>query len=219
MTLVGVLVGLSGGSVSPMLTAVGVLPLTFLLVGGPRVQLLLTANLATAVLVGGVIESTGSTNLLVALLTLAWTASIGLLAGLGRVRLEQRTETLEQERRSMLRLSILAQSSERAVIARHLHDDSLQFILAAAQELDDLRPENGAALDHATHDVAEALRGLRSGVDELHVSHSAAGRLGPALASIAERGRRLGGFDTEVTIDSLTPDFLAACSSASRASS
>ncbi len=206
MTLVGVLVGLSGGSGSPMLTAVAVLPLTFLLIGGPSVQLLLTANLAVAILLGAVVDTAGSTALLVAMLMLAWTAAIGLLAGLGRVRLEQRAETLEQERRSMLRLSILAQSSERAVIARHLHDDSLQFILAAAQELDDLRPENPTALDHATHDVAEALRGLRSGVDELHVSTSAAGRLGPALASVAERGRRLGGFDTEVTIDSLTPD-------------
>lgn len=201
---VGLLVWFSGCAESPVLAPATILPLTFLLLGPPAVQLRLVAVLAAAVsacvatdIVQG--EPWSGTALAIFLLTLTWTSTVAFLASVGRARLELRTANLETVRRRLLRDSVAAQDGERAAVARALHDDALQLVLVAIQELDTprLAPDAvAAALDHTT----QAAVSLREGADELHPSALEHGGLGPALRDLTDRARRMGGPPATVTV-------------------
>jgi len=206
MAALAVLIALTGGAQSPVCVPAALLPLTFLLVGPPRTQLAIVGVLVTGVAASGIPdvlqgEPRAGTALAVALLTLGWTAVVAQLASIGRTRLELRTADLESARRQLLDESVAAQDAERSAVARALHDEALQLVFAAAQELE-RAPTDGEdpvalALSHTTAAVA----GLREGADVLHPSALEHGGLGPALREIAERAARRGGAATVVEVE------------------
>ncbi|PTL58968.1 sensor histidine kinase [Paraconexibacter algicola] len=186
---------LSGGAQSPVLIPAAVLPMSFLLLGPGTVQ----APVAGALVVGLAAtilpdvaqgEPGAGVAMAVTAMALVWTGLAAFVGTLGRQRLEQRTARLETARRTLLRDSVAVQERERGAVARALHDDVLQLVLAAAQETAEPDPDAPArALAHTTAAVAA----LREGADALHPSALEHGGLAPALRDIAARAARLGG--------------------------
>lgn len=206
MTAVGVLVALSGGAQSPVLATAALLPLTFLLIGPPRVQLrivsMLVGAVAVAALPDAVEDEPGATlALTVFLLTVGWTSVATFLASIGRRRLELRTATLETARRTLLRDSMSAQDDERSAVARALHDDVLQLVLAALQEVEEARRGAADAVGFALAHATQAIASLREGADELHPSALEHGGLGPALRDVAARTTGRADVQVDVTVD------------------
>ncbi|MTD45270.1 hypothetical protein GKE82_13480 [Conexibacter sp. W3-3-2] len=186
---------LSGGAQSPVLIPAAVLPISFLLLGPGIVQAPVAGALAVglaAAIVPDVAQGEPGAGVAMAVtaMALVWTGLAAFVGTLGRQRLEQRTARLETARRTLLRDSVAVQERERGAVARSLHDDVLQLVLAAAQETAEPGPDAAArALAHTAAGVAA----LREGADALHPSALEHGGLAPALREIAARAARLGG--------------------------
>lgn len=205
MASVGLLVALSGGAQSPVLAPAALLPLTFILLGPPPRQLSVVAVLAGSITAAALPdalqgEPRSVVSLVVVLLTLAWTSTVAFLATVGRRRLGLRTATLEAARRRLLRESVAAQDEERAAVARALHDDALQLVLAAIQELHAARTGAAEELAFALSHTDQAVVSLRDGADALHPSALERGGLGPALRDVTDRAARRGGYASTVDV-------------------
>ena len=93
-----------------------------------------------------------------------------------------------------------AEDQGRRRIAQLIHDDSLQTLLAANQELIEAAP--GRAQVQRAHEVVEAaIERLREAVEALHPVTLEQGGLEQALGAVARQAGRQGGFETEIEID------------------
>jgi two-component system NarL family sensor kinase len=93
-----------------------------------------------------------------------------------------------------------AEDQGRRRIAQLIHDDSLQTLLAANQELIEAAP--GRAQVQRAHEVVEAaIKRLREAVEALHPVTLEQGGLEQALGAVARQAGRQGGFTTEIEID------------------
>ena len=93
-----------------------------------------------------------------------------------------------------------AEDQARRRIAQLIHDDSLQTLLAANQELIEAAP--GRAQVQRAHEVVEAaIERLREAVEALHPVTLEQGGLEQALGAVARQAGRQGGFETEIEID------------------
>lgn len=96
--------------------------------------------------------------------------AVGLLLGmaLGRLRLEAHLQARQGEREELLRRLLQAQEEERRRIARDLHDDISQVLLALSLRVDDLRDRCtcGASLDRA--DFSALKQALYEALDQVH---------------------------------------------------
>jgi two-component system NarL family sensor kinase len=125
------------------------------------------------------------------------------LADLGTANRALRTEL--DTCRQLVAQVMDAEDQGRRRIAQLIHDDSLQTLLAANQELIEAAP--GRAQVQRAHEVVEATIGrLREAMMALHPVTLEQGGFEPALGAVARQAARQGGF--EVTID-VAPDALA----------
>ena len=86
-----------------------------------------------------------------------------------------------------------AEDQGRRRIAQLIHDDSLQTLLAANQELIEAAP--GRAQVQRAHEVVEAaIKRLREAVEALHPVTLEQGGLEQALGAVARQAGRQGGF-------------------------
>ena len=93
-----------------------------------------------------------------------------------------------------------AEDQGRRRIAQLIHDDSLQILLAANQELIEAAP--GRAQVERAHEVIEAaIERLREAVEALHPVTLEQGGLEQALGAVARQAGRQGRFETEIEID------------------
>jgi two-component system NarL family sensor kinase len=93
-----------------------------------------------------------------------------------------------------------AEDSARRRIAQLIHDDSLQTLLAANQELIEAAP--GRAQVTRAHEVVEgAIARLREAMMALHPVTLEEGGLELAIGAIARQAARQGGFDVTTEID------------------
>lgn len=96
--------------------------------------------------------------------------AVGLLLGMavGRLRLEADLRAREREREALLQQLLQAQEEERRRIARGLHDDISQALLAISLRIDDLRDRcgPGASLDRS--DFSAVKQALYDALDEVH---------------------------------------------------
>ena len=96
--------------------------------------------------------------------------AVGLLLGmaLGRLRLEAHLRARQREQEALLQRLLQAQEEERRRIARGLHDDISQALLALSLRIDDLRDRctPGASLDRA--DFSALKQALYDALDEVH---------------------------------------------------
>ena len=102
--------------------------------------------------------------------------------------------------RQLLGQVLEAGERDRREIAQQLHDESLQSLLAAHQELLEAAPGR-AGVTRAHEVVAGAIDRLREAVVALHPVTLERGGLGQALDAVAREAERLGGFECELDVD------------------
>ena len=93
-----------------------------------------------------------------------------------------------------------ADDANRRRIAQTLHDDALQSLLAANQELYEAAPGR-AGVTRAHEVVSQTIADVREAVAALHPVTLEQGGLETALAAVARRAERQGGFRCSVEID------------------
>lgn len=123
-------------------------------------------------------------------------ALVGLVAvmvSVVRDRREQEMGQLIVARRELLAEALSAEVRARRLIAEELHDDPLQLLLAAGQELDerDVDPE---AVDRAAELVAEASLRFRAVMQRSATERFTPGRLREALEELCEHQSHRGGY-------------------------
>lgn len=123
-----------------------------------------------------------------------------LLAGMLR-RLDAFRRAEAAARQASARLHEQAASAserERRRLAETLHDDSLQYLLAAQQ---DLQEEGDDALAAARENLGRGLRNLRQTLRPLYFSSQETADLAPRVEMLAEAYRRRHGRAVDVTVD------------------
>ena len=119
-------------------------------------------------------------------------------------RLREENERLRRELDECRRLVAEVKKSEdqgRRRIAQLIHDDSLQSLLAANQELIEAAP--GRAQVMRAHEVVEGtIVRLREAMMALHPVTLERGGLGQAVGAVARAAGRQGGFEVEIDLDS-----------------
>jgi signal transduction histidine kinase len=117
--------------------------------------------------------------------------------------LREENERLRQELDECRQLVVQVMRAEdegRRRIAQLIHDDSLQTLLAANQELIEAAP--GRAQVTRAHEVVEgAIARLREAMMALHPVTLEEGGLEQALGAVARQAARQGGFEVSIEID------------------
>jgi two-component system NarL family sensor kinase len=98
---------------------------------------------------------------------------------------------LLRDRTGLLDELVQLEDRERGALAQELHDGALQYVLAARQDLDDLRGVGDAeSVERIDHALTESSRLLRSKVSELHPAVLDRAGLPSALRNLAEAAAR-----------------------------
>jgi two-component system NarL family sensor kinase len=113
---------------------------------------------------------------------------------------EAEIRRLRQERSELVGQLLHAEEETRRQVAQGLHDDALQSLLAAHQELIEAAP--GRVGVTRAHDVVSvAIDRVREAVIALHPVTREQGGLEAALGAIASQAERRGGFSCSVELD------------------
>jgi two-component system, NarL family, sensor kinase len=124
------------------------------------------------------------------------------LLSLGLARRSAAIAALAQERGELAAQVLTAEQQERRRLAELLHDESVQTLALAQQELGDYhRTAREASFDRARAAIAQALGQLRGEIFELHPYLLDHAGLEATLAAIAERVARRMGARITVTVD------------------
>ena len=116
-------------------------------------------------------------------------------------RLAEQVSRLADDRRQIMADALDADDRTREQISQLLHDEVLQSLLVARQDLARATPSEGAgeAVRQAGEAIRQAIGELRNAVAALHPVTLAQGGLAAAIRATAEVHARWGGF--EVTLD------------------
>ncbi len=136
---------------------------------------------------------------------LGYLVCAGLAATLLSAVLTRRTaaiSALAQQRGELVAQALTAEQRERRRLADLLHDESVQILALAQQELGDYRRTGReASFERARAAIAEALGQLRGEIFELHPYLLEHAGLGAALAAVTERWAERTGAHLTVAID------------------
>jgi two-component system NarL family sensor kinase len=116
---------------------------------------------------------------------------------------ERATEVneLATSRGRLVAEAVNAEDRARRKLARQLHDDALQALLSARQDLEEAMDGNKAGLTRADAAVEATVVKLRDAVFELHPAILDHAGLEAALAAIAAEESRRNGFAAHVSVD------------------
>jgi two-component system, NarL family, sensor kinase len=120
----------------------------------------------------------------------------------------ERTQQVEELSTGSGRLvaeALNAEESARRALAQQLHDDALQALLSAKQDLNEARAGDEAGLARADAAVQATVVKLRDAVFELHPRILDRAGLEAALIAVAEKQGRRGGFGAHVAVDPDVP--------------
>jgi two-component system NarL family sensor kinase len=108
---------------------------------------------------------------------------------------------LAESRRQLLADSLSAEDRARRDLAEGLHDNAIQNLLAARQDVEEAaKQSNDPNLARARAELTETLADLRNAIFELHPDVLEQAGLEAALRAVAERAGRRGGFDTVLNL-------------------
>lgn len=118
-----------------------------------------------------------------------------------RRQAEDRIAALAEERGRLVADALDAEDRVRGEVARTLHDEVLQDLLSARQDIAEARERAGAAsLERAELAIRQATEHLREAVRELYPASLFHGGLAGALELTCSRISRRGGFDVELAL-------------------
>lgn len=206
LVYVGALLAASGGADSDVRAVTLVFPFLFAFTFTPRWVVALTGGLfvaylggAAGALLGGDGHALEEAALYALALTWAGAASAGLSAG--RRRINVQLAAAEEGRRRLLKDSLTAADAERRRLSERLHDEALQVLMAAGQDIEEAAGGDPDAAARAAAELDEGLGLLRDAVADLHPPALEHGGLRPAVTAIVDRARRRGGFAARVEVD------------------
>ena len=181
----------------PVLAATQLRPAVCAAVVGPTVVVYLLAGIATR----SANEEPWSSLLLRTAIAAGVAAACVGLSVIQRSRVQTIGELVQTRTRLLGELTGIEQR-ERRVLAEHLHDGALQYVLAARHDLDDARDTGDPeAFNRIERALAESTRLLRSTVAELHPAVLERAGLPAALRELARTAAARGGFAVEVHTD------------------
>ena len=207
LVLVGTLAYESGGAFSELRGAFLALPLgAALLLAPKRAGAVSLAAIATYFVVAIVHPATRAERLSVTIghgLYIVW---IGIAAVVLAELLTQRRHRimdLSAARGRLVAQALEAEERARTQVAGFLHDEAMQNLLTARQDLVDARGGDTGALDRAEVALHLALDQVRNVIRDLHPYLLDRLDLPGALQTIAEQQARRGGWEVQVEVDPL----------------
>jgi two-component system, NarL family, sensor kinase len=123
-------------------------------------------------------------------LYLAWVGVAAVLLATVLTRRQQRVQELAAARGRLVAQTLRAEERERKRLAEILHDEAVQDLLAAGQDLDDAARGDPEALGRARDGVGRSVGRLRHAISDLHPYVMEHAGLEAALRSLVDRRRR-----------------------------
>jgi len=207
---IAALVWVSGGADSPLRFAFYVMPIAAAVRLSPPVTaiwlgLALAAYLVVAVPHPDTDLSEDVDMIVEQSLALLWVGAGAVMLSAYIARREQSLAALAEARRLLVRQALDAEARERRRLAEALHDQAIQNVLVARQEVGDAAREVPGALDRARDALDETSAQLREEVFAMHPLGPERAGLAAALRSYADVAGARGGFAAEVTVEDGAP--------------
>ena len=108
---------------------------------------------------------------------------------------------LADGRRTLVAKALDAEDRARRELAQALHDNTIQLLLAAQQEIDGVKAGDEEALGRVDKSVRAAVRQLRTMSFDLYPAVLRHAGLGAALRTLAEHHAESGAFEADVEVD------------------
>jgi two-component system NarL family sensor kinase len=134
-------------------------------------------------------------------LYLAWMGLAAVLLATILTHRARRVEELATARGRLLTEVLGAEERERKRLAEALHDEAIQDLLAAGQDLDEARGGDETALRRARQEVRNSVAQLRTTIAELHPFVLDHAGLEAALRSMVDRRRQRGATRWDLFVD------------------
>ena len=206
LLLIAALTYESGGAFSQLHAAFFALPLgAALLLSPKRTAVVSLATGAVYLVVAVAHPATSSTKrvdvVLAQGLYVLWVGCAAVLLSSLLSRRRQRIVDLATVRGRLVAQAVEAEERARRRVSDDLHDNAIQNVLTARQDLADARAGDGEALVRAEQALRLALKQLRSAVRELHPYLLDHLDLAGALETIAEQHASRGGYRSRVSVD------------------
>jgi two-component system NarL family sensor kinase len=206
LVFIAALVYTSGGPFSQLRFAFFVLPVGAALLLGPALTAAMSGACVLAYLLvvvsypvhGGLPDPDPLRFELAQALFLLWMGAAATLLSLVLTRRSRDVEELARSRGRLVAQALAAEDTARRRLAEALHDDALQNLLAARQELG---AGDAASLDLVREGLDQSVVQLRQAVFDLHPYLLEQSGLRAALDAITERAARRAGFAAEVAVD------------------
>jgi two-component system, NarL family, sensor kinase len=195
----------TGGPLSEARYGFFVLPVAAALLARPRVTAVASgvaviAYVAVSVLHSAIEQSEAVAFEVAQVAYLLWTGVAATLLSTALARRSTQVAALAASRGRLVAQTLDSEDRERRQLAEALHDDAIQNLLAARQELAPDRV-HAADLEVVRLGLDRTVAQLRGAVFDLHPYLLEHAGLGPALVAVAEDCARWGGFVPKVRVD------------------
>ena len=194
IVLVSLLVFAEGGALADVRFVLFV-PVLVAVLSGPRLTLVVGA----LSVVGFVTAAAASTRfgaptdtriVVVHGLDIAWRAALAVAVAVLLARRAERNRRLAESRRSLVTQALEAEARARRDLSYALHDELVQALLCAQQDLKVARRGRAEYIDRADYALDDAVRRLRHEIFQLHPHVLETAGLQTALAAVAAQGLR-----------------------------
>ena len=205
------LVYTSGGASSPLRFAFYVLPVVAAVRLSPRTTVTwaaaaLVAFLAVTLPHPGTDLSSEGTVVAREVFTLAWIGAAAVMLSTLAARREHALVELAASRRQLVQQALDAEARERRRLAQALHDEAIQNVLVARQEVTDMTRGVPGATERAQFALDETHRQLREEVFAMHPVGLERAGLAAVLRRLGEEAGRRGRFEVVVDADAGAAD-------------
>lgn len=210
VALLCALVYTSGGPFSEARYAFFVMPVAAALLARPRMTAVAGAVAVAAYVAVSVLHPANDRSRAAAfeaaqVAYLFWTGVAATLVSTALARRASQVAALAESRGRLVAQTLDSEDHHRRELAEALHDDAIQNLLAARQELAPDRMDT-ADMTMVRLSLDRTVAQLRGAVFDLHPHLLEHAGLGPALDAVAEDCARWGGFASHVRVD---PDLVA----------
>jgi len=192
IALVSLLVFAEGGALADVRFVLFV-PVLVAVLSGPRLTLVV-GSLSVVGFVAAAVASTrfgapADTRIVVVHgLDIAWRAALAVAVAVLLARRAERNRWLAESRRSLVTQALEAEARARRDLSYALHDELVQALLCAQQDLKVARRGRAEYIDRADYALDDAVRRLRHEIFQLHPHVLETAGLQTALAAVAAQG-------------------------------
>lgn len=210
LIVINIALAVNGGATSPVAVVLFVWTLAMSMIYSPRMVLYLACAAYLSYLImaapfvidGGAIDETQLRGVAVFTLSQLWITVVTWMVATSFARRERRIGSLSEARGRLLADALSAEDRARRKLSQSLHDDALQTLLAAGQDLDaGIAAGDAGQLERARSEMRDAVTALRETIRGLHPAALAHGGLSGGLDVVVERAARVGGFEADLRVD------------------